>query len=107
MTVEEVAELFEDDEMGERTRAVLKRAGKRISKATIAKMEEAITHHQRGIDCLREMMDEDTRDDEGEMAHKPEGTREVETDPGFDRAAFAARIRLLQNKGALLARVAA
>jgi hypothetical protein len=93
MTVEEVAELFAGDDDGERSKGIITRAktraGKRLSKATIAKMEETITHHQRGIDCMREYMDEMTRDDDGEMAHEAAATRVAngETTPNQERAA--------------------
>jgi HK97 family phage prohead protease len=94
MTAEEVAELFAGDEDGERSKGIITRAktraGKRLSKATIAKMEETITHHQRGIDCMRDYMNEMSRDDDdGEMAHEAAATRVAngETTPNQERAA--------------------
>lgn len=81
MTIEEVAEMFADD-AGERQLRILRtaktRAGKRISKATIESIEEAITHHEAGIDKLRSLCRDD---DDSEMAHEPGATRE--TDPPY------------------------
>jgi hypothetical protein len=119
MTAEEVAEMFAADE-GERNKRILARAkaraGKRLSKATIAKMEETITHHQRGIDCMRDYMEEMARDDD-EMAHEAASTRVaaagllvdvpavlvVETPKITEeqRAASAERLRKMRREGAL------
>ena len=117
MTAEEVAELFEGDD-DERSRTIIRgakqRAGKKVSKATRAQIQEAIDHHERGLDCLRAMC----RDDEdmgGEMAHEPEGTREGDggtagtavliVEPPImtveQRDEFVERIRQLKFKGEL------
>lgn len=118
MTIEEVAEMFAEGADGERNKAILARAkaraGKRISKATIESIEEAITHHESGIEKLRSLC----RDDgDSEMAHEPGATRE--TDPGFapaidppktadeGRAWFAAELERRKARTPIVERYAA
>lgn len=117
MTVEELGEMFEGDDERARTIAVLKRghafvadairAGKKVSKATKAQIQEAIDHHERGLDCLRSMCRDD--DEGGEMAHEPAAARDagdgmpekttIIVPP--ERAAAIERLRQLKVRGEL------
>jgi HK97 family phage prohead protease len=110
MTAEEVAELFAD-EAGERAIQILRRAktraGKRLSKATIASIEEAITHHDNGVRCMRDILDRDDDGGDDEMAHQPASTRATEPpldEVGAARAASRERLQQLRRAGAVAAR---